>query len=128
MVSATREINCFTLRSRDGSSRWPRKYLETTTFVACWLQKAGISTSFCWYTVSPPSPVIAAVRSSQSTSSNGWTPGGGGERGKRESAGALRGGAAGAAAAGQFSCAAGVAGWGGVGKSVFGGSHGLLAA
>ena len=74
MVSATREIICFTLVSRRDVPSGPRKYLLTTTFVAICDQNEGISTSFCSKTVSPFSLPIAAVRFSQVTSSNGWTP------------------------------------------------------
>src|ERR1700733_10594789 len=47
IVSTTRPISCLTLFSRSGVPTWPRKYFETTMLVACWDQKAGISTSRC---------------------------------------------------------------------------------
>src|SRR6202011_3693546 len=74
MVSATREIICLTLVSRRGVPSAPRKYLLTTTLVAICDQNAGISQSVCSNTVSPFSLPIDAVRFSQRTSSNGWTP------------------------------------------------------
>jgi hypothetical protein len=58
-----------TLFSRPGVPMWPRKYLETTTLVASWLQKAGTSTSVCSKTLLPDSLLIDAVRVSQATSS-----------------------------------------------------------
>ena len=73
MRSATRPISCLTLRSRSGVPMWPRKYFETTTFVASCDQDLGISTSVCSKTVSPPSPEIFAERSSHSTASKGST-------------------------------------------------------
>ncbi len=74
MVVTTRPMSCLTLRSRSGVSIWPRKYFETTMFVACCDQAFGISTSRCSKTTSPFSLPITAERSSHSTSSNGSTP------------------------------------------------------
>src|SRR5467141_3588965 len=47
MASTTRPMSCLTLRSRSGDVTWPRKYFETTMFVACCDQNLGISTSRC---------------------------------------------------------------------------------
>ncbi len=58
-----------TLCSRSGVPTWPRKYLQTTTLVASWLQNAGTSTSFCSNTVLPVSELMPAVRYSQVISS-----------------------------------------------------------
>ena len=44
-----------TLVSRSGVSRWPRKYLLTTTLVASCDQKVGTSTFFCSKTLLPVS-------------------------------------------------------------------------
>ena len=74
MVSTTRPISCLTLRSRVGVPRVPRKYFETTMFVASWDQNLGISTSRCSKTTSPFSLPMTADRSSHSISSNGSTP------------------------------------------------------
>jgi hypothetical protein len=54
---------------------WPRKYFDTTMFVACCDQKRGISTSRCSKTTLPFSLPMTAERTSHSTSSNGSTPG-----------------------------------------------------
>src|SRR5262245_62749538 len=75
IVLTTRPISCFTLRSRSGVPICPRKYFETTMLVACCDQGLGISTSRCSNTTWPFSLPITAERSSQSTSSNGSTPG-----------------------------------------------------
>src|SRR5262245_28355168 len=75
MVLTTRPISCLTLRSRSGLPIWPRKYLETTMFVACWDHDFGISTSRCSKTTLPFSLPITAERVSHSTSSKGSTPG-----------------------------------------------------
>src|SRR6266576_3808201 len=75
MVRTTRPISCLTLRSRSGVPRTPRKYFETTTFVATCDQVVGISTSCCSKTTSPFSLVMLASRVSHWTSSNGATPG-----------------------------------------------------
>ncbi len=75
MVSATRPISWRTLVSRSGVPRWPRKYFETTTLVAVWLQNRGTSTPFCSKTFSPFSLAITASRISHSTASKGFTPG-----------------------------------------------------
>ena len=69
MVSTTREIIWRTLTSRRGGPSGPRKYLETTTLVAIWDQKAGTSQSFCSKTSSPFSLAMLAVRRSHRTSS-----------------------------------------------------------
>src|SRR3954469_20954873 len=69
IVPATRETICLTLRSRVGESSWPRKYFWATMLVAFWDQLFGNSTSSC------RKEPTAAVRSSHSTVSNGWTPG-----------------------------------------------------
>src|SRR5262249_44122665 len=74
MVFTTRPISCLTLRSRSGEPSWPRKYFETTMFVACWDQNFGISTSRCSSTTSPPWAPMTAERNSHTTSSNGSTP------------------------------------------------------
>src|SRR5215467_13286434 len=74
IVLTTRPISCLTLRSRSGVPSCPRKYLETTIFVACWDQNFGISTSRCSNTTSPPWAPMTAERNSHSTSSNGSTP------------------------------------------------------
>ena len=67
-------MSCLTLRSRVGDSIGPRKYLETTMFVACCDQKDGISTSRCSNTTSPCSLPINATLDSHSISSNGSVP------------------------------------------------------
>src|SRR5436305_7958068 len=64
-----------TLDSRSGEPRWPRKYFETTTFVAICDQNRGISTSFCSKTTSPRSLVMMAERVSHSQVSYTSTPG-----------------------------------------------------
>src|SRR6187455_1369166 len=74
MVSTTRPISCLTERSRSGVARVPRKYLETTMFVACCDQKRGISTSRCSKTTEPFSLPMTADRMSHSISSNGSIP------------------------------------------------------
>src|SRR5688500_520064 len=74
IVSTTRPISCLTLRSRSGLPICPRKYFETTMFVACWDHDFGISTSRCSKTTFPFSLPITAERISHSTSSNGSTP------------------------------------------------------
>src|SRR6185295_4272367 len=74
MLLTTRSMSCLTLDSRSGVPTWPRKYLLTTTLVASWLHALGTSTSFCSKTVLPVSLEMAAVRSSHSISSYGWTP------------------------------------------------------
>jgi hypothetical protein len=66
MVRTTRPMSWRTLDSRSGVPMWPRKYLETTTFVAIWDQNFGISTSFCSNTRPPLSLEMAALRSSHS--------------------------------------------------------------
>src|SRR5215472_2589989 len=53
----------------------PRKYLDTTTLVAVCDHARGTSTSPCSNTTRPSSPVMTAVRSSQSTSFMGSRPG-----------------------------------------------------
>src|SRR5438874_6691916 len=58
-----------------GRPSTPRKYFETTTFVATCDQVVGISTSCCSKTTSPFSLVMLASRVSHWTSSNGATPG-----------------------------------------------------
>src|SRR5437016_4403561 len=73
MVRTTRPISCLTLRSRSGVPSTPRKYFETTTFVATCDQVVGISTSCCSKTTSPFSLVMLASRVSHWTSSNGAT-------------------------------------------------------
>ena len=60
---------CFTLFSRCGVPRGPRKYFDATTLVANCDQAAGNSMSFCSKTTSPPSSEMVAVRFSQSTPS-----------------------------------------------------------
>ena len=75
MVPTTRPISWRTLYSRSGVFRVPRKYLETTTAVAVCDQEVGNSTPFCSKIVSPLVLVMAAVRRSHATSSNGLTPG-----------------------------------------------------
>ena len=74
IVSTTRPMSCLTLRSRSSVPSWPRKYFETTMFVACCDQSFGISTSCCSKTFSPRSLPITAERVSHSISSNGSTP------------------------------------------------------
>src|SRR2546429_9973113 len=74
MLLTTRSMSCLTLDSRSGVPTCPRKYLDTTTLVASWLQNLGTSTSFCSKTVLPVSEEMAAVRSSHSISSYGWIP------------------------------------------------------
>ena len=74
MVSTTRPTSCFTERSRSGVPICPRKYLETTMFVACWDQNLGISTSRCSKTTEPFSLPMTADRVSHSISSNGSIP------------------------------------------------------
>ena len=69
IVLTTRSMSCLTERSRPLVPMWPRKYLETTTFVASWLQEVGTSTSVCSNTLLPLSLEIDAVRVSQVTSS-----------------------------------------------------------
>src|SRR4029079_2538462 len=61
--------------SRYGVPMWPRKYLETTTFVAIWVQNFGISTPVCSKTTSPRSLVMTALRVSHSHVSYTSTPG-----------------------------------------------------
>src|SRR5882672_10063740 len=73
IVSTTRPMSCLTLCSRSGAPICPRKYFETTMFVACCDQDFGISTSRCSNTSSPRSLPITAERSSHSISSNGST-------------------------------------------------------
>src|SRR5262245_26122915 len=53
---------------------WPRKYLETTTFVASCDQPFGTSTSVCSKTASPCSLLMRALRDSHSTPSSGGSP------------------------------------------------------
>ena len=74
MRSATREINCRALDSRSGVPNWPRKYFDTTTFVAVCDHAFGTSTPCCSNTVSPFSFAMTASRTSHSTRSKGWTP------------------------------------------------------
>src|SRR2546426_6917175 len=74
MASTTRPISCLTLCSRSGEPICPRKYLETTMFVACCDQNFGISTSRCSNTTLPFSLPMTAERTSHSTSSNGSSP------------------------------------------------------
>ncbi len=69
MVSATREMSPFTEASRSGVPTVPRKYLETTTLVAIWLQALGTSTPRCSNTLCPWASVITASRCSHSTAS-----------------------------------------------------------
>src|SRR3954465_285302 len=69
MVPATRETICLTERSRVGELSCPRKYFWATMLVEFCDQLAGNSTS-SWR-----KDPTAAVRSSHSTVSNGWTPG-----------------------------------------------------
>src|SRR5690242_14773172 len=73
MVSTTRPTSCFTLCSRLGWPTAPRKYFDTTTLVASWDQPEGTSTSFCSKITLPLSLEMPAVRSSQRSSSKGWT-------------------------------------------------------
>src|SRR6476646_10155224 len=75
MVLTTRPTSCRTELSRSTVPICPRKYFETTMLVACCDQKRGISTSRCSKTTWPFSLPMTADRSSQSTSSNGSTPG-----------------------------------------------------
>src|SRR5215831_4128515 len=75
-------MSCLTLRSRSGVPICPRKYFETTMFVACCDPDFGISTSRCSNTTSPFSLPITAERSSHSISSNGSTPASVKKRGK----------------------------------------------
>ncbi len=75
MVLTTRLTSCRTDRSREDEPVAPRKYLEATTFVARRDQLFGTSTSRCSKMIWPPSPVMAATRHSQATSSAGSTPG-----------------------------------------------------
>src|SRR5271167_5025894 len=74
MVPATRPIICLTERSRAGWPICPRKYFWATMLVAFCDQLVGNSTSFCSNATRSPWP-IRASRSSQSTVSNGCTPG-----------------------------------------------------
>jgi hypothetical protein len=74
MVFTTRPTSWRTERSRAGEPSEPRKYLEATTLVASIDQLFGTSTSFCSKMTAPPSPVMAAVRVSQTISSAGSTP------------------------------------------------------
>src|SRR5512133_1288511 len=74
MVFTTRVTSWRTERSRADVPLAPRKYFDATTFVASRDQLFGTSTSFCSKMTAPPSPVIAAVRVSQATSSAGSTP------------------------------------------------------
>src|ERR1051326_650389 len=60
--------------SRSGVPMWPRKYLETTTFVAICDQNFGISTPVCSKTTSPRSLVMTALRVSHSHVSQTSTP------------------------------------------------------
>ena len=60
IVLTTRSMSCWTLVSRSGVPRWPRKYLLTTTLVASCDQKFGTSTSFCSKTLLPVSFVMPA--------------------------------------------------------------------
>src|SRR5262249_9043030 len=69
-----RSISWRTLCSRSGVPMWPRKYFETTTFVASCDQAFGTSTPVCSKTVSPCSLPMRALRSSHSTSSSGFVP------------------------------------------------------
>src|SRR6185295_2202605 len=75
MESTTREISCFTLRSRWGDWSAPRKYLEATMFVAVWLQVVGTSMPCCSNTGWPRSSLMTALRLSQASSSYGCRPG-----------------------------------------------------
>ena len=61
--------------SRSVVPMWPRKYFETTTFVAICDQNFGISTSFCSKTMPPLSLAMAAERTSHSQVSYTSTPG-----------------------------------------------------
>src|SRR4051794_1725284 len=69
MVPATRETICLTERSRVGEFSCPRKYFWATMLVEFCDQVLGNSTS-SWR-----KEPTAAVRSSHSTASKGWTPG-----------------------------------------------------
>src|SRR6478735_11499010 len=69
IVLTTRSMSWRTLVSRSGVSRWPRKYLLTTTLVASCDQKFGTSTSFCSKTLFPDSLPMLASRRSQVISS-----------------------------------------------------------
>src|SRR3954464_12228430 len=69
IVLATRETICLTERSRVGELSCPRKYFWATMLVAFCDQVLGNSTSSC------RKEPTAAVRSSHSTASKGWTPG-----------------------------------------------------
>ena len=66
IVSTTRPINCLTLHSRSGEPTAPRKYFDTTMFVACCDQNRGTSTPRCSNTASPRSLAMTASRRSQS--------------------------------------------------------------
>ena len=71
IVCTTRPIMCRALDSRLGVPSGPRKYFETTTFVASCDQGCGMSTPRCSKTTSPFSPEMTASRFSHPTSSNG---------------------------------------------------------
>ena len=75
MVPETRWMTWRTLVSRSGVPTPPRKYLETTTFVAVGDQNTGTSIPFCSKTISPFSFVIEASRRSHDTASSGSIPG-----------------------------------------------------
>ena len=75
MVSATRPMSWRAEVSRSGVPTPPRKYFETTTFVAIWDHERGISTPFCSKITSPLPLTIEASRLSQRTSSRGLMPG-----------------------------------------------------
>src|SRR5512145_2507342 len=74
MACTTRPMSCLTERSRSGEPTWPRKYFDTTMFVACWDHALGISTPRCSKTTVPFSLPIIASRSSHSTWSKGSVP------------------------------------------------------
>src|SRR5688572_9514749 len=74
IVLTTRPISCLTERSRSGDPTWPRKYFETTMFVACCDQDLGTSTPRCSNTTVPFSLPMIASRNSHSTCSNGSAP------------------------------------------------------
>ncbi len=73
-MSTTRPTICFTLDSRSGEERRPRKYFWATMFVAVWDQNFGNSTPRC-SNAGPVRPGIVASRISHSISSNGSRPG-----------------------------------------------------
>ncbi len=71
IVPATRPMSWRTECSRSGLPIVPRKYFDTTMFVAICDQDFGTSTLVCSKTTSPRSFVICAERVSHSTSSKG---------------------------------------------------------